>query len=102
MISDERKGKRNVEEQAQRGAQILAVVKEVEAGRNTADVAREHGVSKHTIYAWRAKYGGIEVSEAQRLRELAQWRLAVLAPLVSAFVRPRAYSLDRLKKGTLA
>ena len=31
---------------------------------------REHGVSKHTIYAWRAKYGGMEVSEAQRLREL--------------------------------
>ena len=33
-------------------------------------MVREHGVSKHTIYAWRAKYGGMEVSEAQRLREL--------------------------------
>jgi putative transposase len=34
------------------------------------DVAREVGVSKHTIYGWKAKYGGLEVSEAQRLRQL--------------------------------
>jgi putative transposase len=34
------------------------------------DVAREIGVSKHTLYAWKAKYGGLEVNEAQRLRQL--------------------------------
>ena len=42
----------------------------MEAGRTAGDVAREYGVSKHTIYAWKAKYGGMDVSEAQRLREL--------------------------------
>jgi putative transposase len=51
-------------------AQIIAALKQVEAGRATEDVARECGVSKHTIYAWKAKYGGLEVNEAQRLRQL--------------------------------
>ena len=51
-------------------AQIIAALKQVEAGRKAEDVAREHSVSKHTIYAWKAKYGGLEVNEAQRLRQL--------------------------------
>jgi putative transposase len=51
-------------------AQIIAALKQVEAGRTAEDVAREQGVSKHTIYAWKAKYGGLEVNEAQRLRQL--------------------------------
>ena len=51
-------------------AQIIAALKQVEAGRTTEDVAREQGVSKHTIYGWKAKYGGLEVNEAQRLRQL--------------------------------
>jgi putative transposase len=51
-------------------AQIIAALKQVEAGRATEDVAREVGVSKHTIYAWKAKYGGLEVNEAQRLKQL--------------------------------
>ena len=51
-------------------AQIIAELKQVEAGRKAEDVAREHGVSKHTIYAWKTKYGGLEVNEAQRLRSL--------------------------------
>jgi putative transposase len=51
-------------------AKIIAELKQVEAGRKAEDVAREHGVSKHTIYAWKAKYGGLEVNEAQRLRSL--------------------------------
>ena len=51
-------------------AEIIAALKQVEAGRKVEDVAREVGVSKHTIYAWKAKYGGLEVSEAQRLRQL--------------------------------
>jgi putative transposase len=49
---------------------IIAALKQVEAGRKVEDVAREVGVSNHTIYAWKAKYGGLEVSEAQRLHEL--------------------------------
>jgi putative transposase len=51
-------------------AEMIAAWKQVEAGRKVEDVAREVGVSKHTIYGWKAKYGGLEVSEAQRLRQL--------------------------------
>jgi putative transposase len=51
-------------------AQIIGALKQVDAGRTAAEVGRELGVSKHTIYAWKAKYGGLEVSEAQRLRQL--------------------------------
>ena len=50
--------------------QIIGVLKEAEAGAKTADLARRHGVSEATIYSWKAKYGGLEVSEARRLREL--------------------------------
>ena len=45
-------------------------MKEAEAGAKTADLARRHGVSEATIYNWKAKYGGLEVSEAKRLRSL--------------------------------
>lgn len=50
--------------------QIIGVLKEQEAGAKTADLARRHGVSEATIYNWKAKYGGLEVSEAKRLRSL--------------------------------
>ena len=50
--------------------QIIGVLKEAEAGAKTADLARRHGVSEATIYNWKAKYGGLEVSEARRLRRL--------------------------------
>ena len=50
--------------------QIIGVLKEADAGAKTADLARRHGVSEATIYNWKSKYGGLEVSEARRLREL--------------------------------
>jgi putative transposase len=50
--------------------QIIGVLKQLEAGRTAADMAREVGVSKHTIYAWKAQYGGMEVNEAEELRGL--------------------------------
>ena len=53
-------------------AQIMAALKQVEAGRRAEDVARECGVSKHTIYAWKAKYGGMTVSEAQEAKQLRE------------------------------
>ena len=53
-------------------AQMIAALKQVEAGRATEDVAREYGVSKHTIYAWKSKYGGMEVSEAQEVKQLRE------------------------------
>jgi len=52
--------------------QIIGVLKESEAGMKTADLARRHGVSEATIYNWKSKYGGLEVSEAKRLRELEE------------------------------
>ena len=53
-------------------AQMIGALKELEAGRSAEDVAREVGVSKHTIYAWKAKYGGMEVSEAQEVKQLRE------------------------------
>ena len=51
-------------------AQIIAAVKQMEAGRTAKDLARELGVTDQTLYNWKAKYGGLEVSEAKRLKEL--------------------------------
>ena len=51
-------------------AQMIGALKQLEAGRRAEDVAREVGVSKHTIYAWKAKYGGMTVSEAQEAKQL--------------------------------
>jgi putative transposase len=50
--------------------QIIGVLKEAEAGMKTAEVCRKHGSSDATYYKWKAKYGGLEVSEARRLRQL--------------------------------
>jgi putative transposase len=65
----ERKGKGYVEEQSHVGADDGAL-KQLEAGRKAEDVAREVGVSKRTIYAWKAKYGGMDVSQAQEAKQL--------------------------------
>lgn len=50
--------------------QIISVLKEHEAGAQVPDLVRKHNVSEQSIYRWRAKYGGMDVSEAKRLREL--------------------------------
>jgi putative transposase len=47
--------------------QIIGILREQEAGAPTTDVCRHHGVSSATFYKWKAKYGGLEVSEAKRL-----------------------------------
>ena len=58
------KRKRHTEEQ------IIAILKEHEAGLKTADLCRKHGISEATFYNWKSKYGGLDVSEARRLRAL--------------------------------
>ena len=52
--------------------QIIAVLREHEAGAKTADLARKHGISEATLYNWKAKYGGMEMSDAKRLRSLEE------------------------------
>jgi putative transposase len=50
--------------------QIIGVLKEAEAGAKAAELARKHGISEATLYNWKAKYGGLEVSAAKQLRAL--------------------------------
>ena len=50
--------------------QIIAILREQEAGASTADTCRKHGISGATFYKWKAKYGGLEVSDARRLKAL--------------------------------
>ena len=50
--------------------QIIGILKETEAGMKVADVCRKHGISDATYYNWKAKFGGMSVSEAQRLKAL--------------------------------
>jgi putative transposase len=50
--------------------QIIAVLKAAEAGQKVADLCRKHGISEHTFYRWLAKYGGMEVGDARKLRAL--------------------------------
>jgi transposase-like protein len=48
--------------------QIVGILKESEAGLETPELCRKHGISPQTFYRWKAKYGGLDLSEAQRLR----------------------------------
>src|SRR5947199_2579714 len=50
--------------------QITGVLQQAEAGIKTAEICRQHGISSATFYKWKGKYGGLEVSEARRLRQL--------------------------------
>jgi len=50
--------------------QIIMILREQEAGAKTADVCRRHGISEATFYSWKAKFGGLDVSEARRLKAL--------------------------------
>ena len=51
-------------------AEMIAALKQMEAGRKAEDVAREVGISKHTLYSWKAKYGGMDASQAQEAKQL--------------------------------
>ena len=58
------RGKRHSEEQ------IIAILKQAEGGMKTAEVCRQHGISEPTLLRWKAKYGGMEVSDAKKLKQL--------------------------------
>lgn len=52
--------------------QIIGVLKQSEAGVPTAELCRQHGISPQTLYRWKAKFGGLDVSEARRLKKLEE------------------------------
>lgn len=60
------KGKRYTQEQ------IIGILKAHEAGAKVADLIRKHGISEQSFYRWKSKYGGMEVSDTKRLKELEQ------------------------------
>lgn len=52
--------------------QIIRILAEADAGKKTSDICREHGISEKTYYVWKAKFGGMSVSDARRLRTLEE------------------------------
>jgi putative transposase len=79
--------------------QITAILKEHEAGMKTADLCRKHGISKGNFYSWKAKYGGLEVSEAKRLKELESENAKLKKLLVDAVLDNAALKDLLAKKG---
>jgi len=70
---------------------IISILKEHEAGASVPDLSRRHGVAENTIYRWKSKFGGMEVSEAKRLRELEAENLKL----------KRLFAEDELDKAAL-
>jgi putative transposase len=60
------RGTRHTEEQ------VIGILKQAEAGMPTAEICRQHGISEQTFYRWKAKYGGMDVGEAKRLKQLEE------------------------------
>ena len=77
--------------------QIIAILREQESGAKTADVCRRHGVSSATFYAWKAKFGGMEPSEARRLKALEDDNARLKRLLAEAMLDNRALK-DLLSK----
>jgi len=69
--------------------QIIAILHEQEAGAKTADVCRRHGISEATFYAWKAKFGGMAVSEAKRLKALEDENVRLKKLLAEAMLGKR-------------
>ncbi len=67
--------------------QVIGAVKQMEAGRKAKELARELGVSAATLYAWKSKYGGLEVNEARRLSDLEQENARLKKRVLSATLR---------------
>ena len=77
--------------------QIIGILREQEAGASTAEVCRKHGISDATFYKWKARYGGLELSEAKRLRALEDEN-AKLKRLLAEVMLDNAALKDLLRK----
>jgi putative transposase len=77
--------------------QIIGILREQEAGAKTGDLARKHGVSEATLYNWKAKFGGMDVSDAKRLKALEDENGKLKRLLADAMLDNRALK-DLLSK----
>jgi putative transposase len=77
--------------------QIIGVLREHEAGAKATDLCRKHGISEGTLYNWKAKYGGLQVSEAKRLKALEEENAKLKRLLADAMLDAAALK-DLLKK----
>ena len=82
--------------------QIIGILREQEAGVATAEVCRRHGVSSATFYKWKAKFGGMDVSEARRLKALEDENTKLKRMLASSKqkVKPRPTKLSQTQSQT--
>ena len=78
--------------------QIIAILREQETGRPTADVCRRHGISSATFYKWKAKFGGMDVSEAKRLKALEEENRKLMKKLLAEQVMDNAALKEMLIK----
>ncbi len=60
-------------------AQIVSILHQQEVGKSVKDISREHGISEATFYNWKSKYGGMQVSDVKRMKELEEERKCTLA-----------------------
>ena len=73
--------------------QIIKILREAESGMSAADVCRKHGVSEWSFYRWRQKYGGMNISEAKRLKALGEENLRL-----KRIVAQQALDIDLLRE----
>ncbi len=71
--------------------QIISILKEHEAGASVPDISRRHGVAQNTVYRWKSRFGGMEVSEVKRLRELEAENLKLKQLLAEAELDKAAF-----------
>ena len=79
--------------------QIIGILKQHEAGVKTADLCRKHGISEANFYNWKAKYGGLEVSEAKRLKGLESQNVRLKKLLADAMLDNAALKALLTKNG---
>ncbi len=70
--------------------QIIRVLQEAEAGKTVREICREHGIASGTYYAWKSKFGGMDVSEARRLKELELENRRLKAAVADLTLREQA------------